>query len=563
MAEGYDSYRVNLFVSGSCSVSKGRAVVSSVSRWATQFGISLLKSGGNAFDAAFGVGLSLSLFHPQAGNIGGGGYALLFKADSGKPIFINYREKAPISIDINSYFKADGTLDPEKSSFGPTSICVPGSVKAFFYMHKRYGKLPSKDILREIADLSLEGYPLTKYQVECLNRLSPKLSFSPESKRIYVKDTEYKEGDIFVNKNLAKTFELLAEYGEDSFYRGEIADAMVRDISTNGGFLSSEDLANYEIKIEEPIYTEIGGKKVWTVPPEGGGAVLINLLNILDNDDFKNIGYGTGEYYHRLAQALKISFINRYAYLGDVDYKSNSEYRRIFDKDQWYRVYRKFLSRDVSRSYWIDRFFKNNRDIQQVRDYNTTHFSIIDDEGNAVSNSYTLNLRYGSKWSIDGYGFLMNGSIDAFSFKQGVKNYFGILGNRANLVSPGKRPASSMAPVIVTDKNGVFGLIGTPGGPTIPSTIFNVLWPLINNFDISPEKAVSSGRIHHQAWPDELYLEKDKFPASFAEEMARRGYRIEFKNEPIGDVHAVFRSSEEGVYTGISDYRREGMSMAI
>ncbi len=565
MSESYDSYRIKLSSKGSISVTKGKAVVSSVSRYATELGIEVLESGGNAFDAAFAVGLSLTLYHPQAGNIGGGGYLLFYIKGDNIPKAISYREKAPQSIKISSYFDKYGNVNPERSSFGPMSVCTPGTIKAFFYLHKTYGRLSSSEILKKISELSKKGYPITNYQADCLNRLSPKLSFSPESKKIYVKEKGYKAGDILKNPDLAYTFDLLAKNGDKIFYRGDIAKAISDDIRENGGFLSFEDLNSYDIKFVQPIYTEVNDKLIWSVPPEGGGAVLINLFNILNNEKFRSIEYGSNDYYHVVAQALKISFINRYQYLGDVSLSNNRAYINVFDKNYWIKLYNSIdLNTDISRDRWIKEYFPGvYKEFSEIDEGNTTHFSIIDTEGNAVSNSYTLNLRYGSKWSIKDLGFLLNGSIDAFSFKPGQKNYFGIIGNTANLISPGKRPASSMAPVLITDSKGVFGLIGTPGGPTIPSVIFNVVWPFINNSNIGIEEIVNGGRIHHQAWPDVLYIEKNKFSDSFIKEMSEKGYSVKYKDEPIGDIHAIFRNDEDDVYIGVSDYRREGFSYSI
>ena len=562
--EGYDSYRVKIVTSENrnVTISKGKAVVSSVSKWATKFGIDILKEGGNAFDAAFALAFGLSLFHPQAGNIGGGGYLVYFKKGWESPKVINYREKAPLKIEIDKYFDKDGKVNPEKSSFGPLSVCTPGTVKAFYKLHREYGKLSPEKILKKLSEHAKNGYPLTQYQVECLNRLSPKLALSPESKKIYVKEKgTYKAGDIFKNVHIAKTFELIAEKGEEVFYHGEIAKAIDSDIRKNGGWLSYIDLENYEIKEVTPINCEINGRNIWTVPPEGGGAVLINILNILNSHNFYSLKIDSLEYFHNFIQASKTSFINRQNYMGDLPLDNNKYYLRIFDNSFCKEVADNFGNKDIPTSKLAEILINSNNNVDINEDNNTTHFSIIDKEGNAISNSYTLNLRYGSKWSVKEYGFLLNGSIDAFSFKPGTVNYFGVMGNEANLIAPGKRPASSMAPVIITDRDGIVALLGTPGGPTIPTTLANIIWPLVAEKIVDYGYLVEKGRIHHQAWPDILYLEKGYFPEKMVNSFKELGYKVKFKDEPIGDIHAIFRDKNN--YVGISDYRREGLTMSL
>jgi len=562
--KGYDSYRVKIETNQGIdvSVSKGRAVVSSVSRWGTEFAVDILKEGGNAFDAAFALAFGLALFHPQAGNIGGGGYLVYYKQGWESPRVIDYREKAPLSIDINSYFNSKGEIDPEKTSFGPLSICTPGTVKAFYKLHSTYGKLSSEKILKKLSELAKKGYPLTQYQVECLNRLSPKLSTFSESKEVYVKKTgKYKAGDIFKNEHLAHTFEIIAEKGEEIFYHGEIARAISDEIKKSGGFLSYLDLKNYEVKEVEPISCEINGHKIWTIPPEGGGAVLINLLNILDNHRFYTIKIDSVDYYHAFSQSSKATFINRQGYMGDISLEGNEYYRRIFDRGYWKEAVDRFRDRDIPTSEMANMLgYSLEADTIKEGD-NTTHFSVIDRDGNAVSNSYTLNLRYGSKYSVKGYGFLLNGSIDAFSFKPGMVNYFGVMGNKANLIAPGKRPASSMSPVIITDTKGVTAILGTPGGPTIPTTLANIIFPYVTGQINGYEALIKRGRFHHQAWPDTLYLEKGYFTKDMVDSLKQIGYNIKFKDEPIGDVHAVFRDKDR--YIGISDYRREGLTLSF
>jgi len=527
---GYEDLRLYYIKEqGEVCTARGKGAAASVSRQATELAIEVLKDGGNAFDAAFALAFSLTIYHPQAGNIGGGGYIVYRDKDSKIPKVINYREISPSGAKREFFISEDGSADPEKTAFGPWSVCIPGTVKAFFHLQKEHGLLSSRDILLKLASLAKKGYPITAFQAACLNRLAQKLSFSPESCKLYVKkEGLFRKGDILINEDLASTFEILARDGEEAFYRGCIAEKIEKDITFNGGFLTVKDLQSYSIEEVEPISGEIKGKKVWTVPPEGGGAILVEVLNILDRAEFYKFTPFSSNFYHYLAQASKIAFIDRQAYHGDVDLKDNQVYTSIFNPsrndflftliDSERDINTEFLMKkmeEAERQYLEEgnrNYFKEDYSEKGDRDYfgggsrifsedgnQTTHFCVIDREGNAISNSYTLNLRYGSKWSIQGAGFLMNGSIDAFSFTPEKPNYFGVMGNKANLFSVSKRPASNMAPVMVTDDNKTILLLGTPGGPAIPTTLAIILMALYNGVEL-PE-AVKRGRVHHQAWP--------------------------------------------------------------
>jgi len=564
LKNSYDSFRIALDKSekGYVHVAKGKGAVASVSKKATEIAIDILKNGGNAFDASFALAFALAVCHPQAGNIGGGGYLLFKENRSLRPTVINYREKSPSESNLKYYIDRNGNPNPDTTTFGPKSVGVPGTVKAFFWLQKNYGALKSKDILLKLKELAEIGCEITQYQAECFNRLLPKLSVSPESKKIYAKpDRKLKAGDRLPNPDLAKTFAILAKEGEKAFYEGSIAEKIEEDITKNGGFVTVKDLKNYTIKISDPIFTEIDGKIVWTIPPEGGGAILIEIINILNNSDFYRIRPFSAEYYHYLAQAFKMAFIDRYFYIGDAELKDNKTYSNIFNLNYTDHLFNLILKdRDTKTNDFLMLMHGIDSDkIDNSRANETTHFSVIDSDGNAVSNSYTLNLRYGSKWSVDGLGFLLNGSIDAFSFNPGRPNYFGVIGNRENIFKPNKRPASNMAPFIVTDGKDVEMIAGTPGGPKIPTTLAMIILTIIGHH-LDPEEVIRRERIHHQAWPDIFYKEDILLNKNIIEALKAKGYRIESKAEPIGDVHGIFKI-EDG-FIAVSDYRREGYSLA-
>lgn len=566
MSTNYNDFRVQTAAApaGRVSVARGRGAVASVSREASELAIAVLEGGGNAFDAAFSLAFSLCVHHPQAGNIGGGGYLLFQEKGASQPTVFNYREQAPSGARRERFLLPDGSPDPERTAFGPTSVCVPGTVKAFFALQGRYGALRARDLLLPIARRAEEGARVTRYEAECLNRLGPKLAASAESKRVYVKSTPFAAGDLLRNPLLARTLEELATEGEAAFYRGRIAELMVRDLSAHGGFLSAEDLAGYEIRELAPISIEVRGKRIWTAPPEAGGAILLDILGILDREEFYRERPGTARFQHYLAQASKIAFINRLDYLGDVPLAQNRAYSALLDRSDADRL---FGLIDPERDTATDALSKKVREDRPPAragaaggGRHTTHFAVIDAQGNAVSNSYTMNLRYGSKWTVEGAGFLLNGSIDSFSFLEGKENYFGVIGSEPNLFAPGKRPASNMAPTLVTGGGRVEMALGTPGGPTIPTTLATALAARLGH-GLEPAEIIQAGRMHHQAWPDVLYEETGTVAPELVSALGAMGYTVKDKHELICDLHGVFRDGD--ALTAVSDYRREGLALAV
>lgn len=527
---------------------------------ASELAIEVLKDGGNAFDAAFALAFSLCISHPQAGNVGGGGY-LVYREGRQVPRTINFREQAPRAATREAFMLPDGNPDPDKTAFGPMSVCVPGTVKAFFTLQARHGKLKARDLMTAIARLADDGALLTHYEAECMNRLGPRLAASPEARKHYVRDTPWSAGDRLRNPALARTFEVLAREGEGAFYRGAIAEQIVSDLSKNGGFLSMEDLAAYELRESEAISLEIAGRRVWTVPPEGGGAMLLEILGLLDRDEVKHHAWGSAGFHHYLAQASKLAFIRRGDYLGDVDLTANVAYRQIFDPAA---LERRFACIDPLRDTPTDRLAEKagaaatapSRDVGK----NTTHFAVIDAEGNAVSCSYTMNLRYGSKWAIEGAGFLVNGSMDSFSFVEGRENYFGVIGSAPNRFAPGKHPASNMAPTLVTRDGETEMALGTPGGPTIPTALGAILAATLFH-GVPAVQAVATARLHDQGWPDKLSHEPGFPDTALLATLSEMGYPVKDKQELISDIQGVFKDGD--AYQAVSDWRREGRALAL
>jgi len=560
----YNDFRVKTSVTepGTVTTARGRGAVAAVSKEASELAVAVLNDGGNAFDAAFSLAFSLCVYHPQAGNNARGGYLIFKEASAGAPKVFNYREESPAGATREAFLLPDGSPDPDKTAYGPSSVCVPGTVKAFFALHERYGKLRAKDILLAVAGCAERGAPVTRYESDCLNRLGPKLAASPEARRIYVKDTPFVPGDILRNEPLSRTFEELAREGERAFYRGRIAERLVTDLAAHGGFVSADDLARYDVRQTDAIAIDFGGKRVWTPPAEAGGALLLEMLAILDRDEFRRTKPGSPEFHHLLAQAAKIAFINRLDYLGDVPLADNPVYQAILNRRDTDRLWGLIeQARDTETEALRERVRSGRPQvtITGVGGKNTTHFAVIDAEGNAVSSSYTMNLRYGSKWAVEGAGFLLNGSVDAFAFVEGKENYFGVIGSAPNLFAPRKRPASNMAPVLVTSDRGIEMAVGTPGGPTIQTTLATVLASILGH-GTEPDAAIQAGRLHHQGWPDVLYEETGTVSKELVAGLSAMGYHGKDKHELICDVQGVFR--ERDGYLAVSDFRREGRPAA-
>jgi gamma-glutamyltranspeptidase/glutathione hydrolase len=526
---------------------------------ATKLAVDVLRDGGNAFDAAFMLAFALAVCHPQAGNLGGGGYLVFKRESEGEPVVFNYREQSPVAATMQAFLSAEGEADPERTAFGPSSACVPGTVRAFFTLQARYGVLNPRNLLSALAELARNGCRMTSYQAQCLNRLAPKLSASPESRDIFVKEEgTFQAGDVLRNPHLGDTFETLAQEGAGAFYAGVIAERIEESLVSHGGFMTVDDLMRYEIRVVKPISTELGGYRIWTVPPEGGGALLLEILNILNRREFLDLEPYTPEFYHYLSQAAKITFIDRTMYMGDGNYENIAEYASIFDPGFMQNRFASIeKNRDIPTDEYVSKLYGRGFSGMGTTSSGTqtTHFSITDSEGNAVSNSYTLNLRYGSKWSVERTGILMNGSVDSFAFVPGKPNYFGVMGNEMNLFAPNKRPASNMAPVMVTKNGKVHFLIGSPGGPTIPTSLAAILFSVLVH-GIDPAQSIMEGRVHHQAWPDVLYRERDEATIPILAKLQLKGYNIEERKEPIGDMQAIIRGEEN--YVAISDFRREG-----
>lgn len=544
---------------------------------ATDAGVEILRAGGNAVDAAVAVGFALAVVLPQAGNIGGGGFMLIRPASTdlngGKPIFIDYRETAPAAATAGMYLDEKGNFVPDRSTVGLLSIGVPGTVAGLARAEQRFGKLGLTRVMAPAIRLAREGYIPSDEEWKSFHD-SEKLGQFEESRRIFQRDGDFLvPGKPFVQPDLARTLERIAADPGD-FYRGMTAGQLVAYMRANGGLITAADLAGYEAKERAPIIGHYHGYEVLTAPPpSSGGIVLMEILNILSEYDLPKLGPDrSAAQVHIITEAFRRAYMDRNEYLGDPDFvqmpltqMASTEYATAWRKtiDAEKPSPSKMLTRPAGflpppPALWPDAAHESPQ---------TTHFSVVDADGNAVANTYTLNFPFGSGITVPGLGFLLNDEMDDFASKVGAPNGFGLIQGPANAIEPRKRPLSSMTPTIVSatpspgGKPGKVRLVlGSPGGSTIITTVANDIISILDN-DLDVQAATDAPRFHHQFLPDVLQLEK-RFPRQPAESLAARGYTIkreaEFdeKSEGVwGDSELIVVDPKTGDLHGGQDHR--------
>jgi gamma-glutamyltranspeptidase/glutathione hydrolase len=535
-------------------------MVASTSGIASQIGVDVMKKGGNAVDAAVAVGLALAVTWPWAGNLGGGGFMLVRTAD-GKAEAIDYRERAPLAATRDMYLDAKGNVVPKLSTDGYLASGVPGTVAGFMLAHRRHGKLPWAALVEPARKLAAEGF-IVNYQLAKNLReqvVIDKLKPFTESRRIYQRDGRFYEmGETFVQPELAATLKRIRDNPRD-FYEGETARLIAADMKANGGIITLEDLRTYEATLRTPLRSTYRGHEILTMPPpSSGGIALIEMLNMLEPYDLKSMGWHSAKYTHTLVETMRRAFADRAQHLGDADFVKvpvsaltsrpfADERRRSIDPN------RASTSRSVGAG-----------DPAPYESTETTHYSIIDADGNIVSNTYTLNDGYGSGVTIRGTGMLMNDEMDDFTARVGVPNDFDLIQGEANAIVPKKRPLSSMTPTIVLKDGKPLFAIGSPGGPTIISTVLQVILNVVD-FGQNIQRAIDAPRIHHQWLPDHIYWEEFGLSPDTREKLEHMGHV--FRNLPgmnrttpgeLGDAQAVMIDPVNGMRLGAADPRRGG-----
>jgi gamma-glutamyltranspeptidase/glutathione hydrolase len=546
-----------------------KAMVASVHRDSSQVGADIMRQGGNAVDAAVAVGFALAVVHPEAGNIGGGGFMLFRRAD-GEVHFLDYREKAPAKARADMYLDQNGNVIEKASTIGYKAIAVPGSVAGLAYAQKRWGKLSLKQVMEPAIRLARDGFTLD--YPEAMDLRNKELSKFPESRRIFQRDgSYYQAGEVFRQPELAKTLERIAE-NPDDFYHGTLARELAAAMQKGGGLITAQDLADYEVKERQPIRGTYRGYEIISAPPpSSGGVALIESLNILEGYDLAKEGSRSAESIHLTAEAFERAFFDRAEFLGDPDF-SKIPVSQLIDRryaDAWREtivIRRATPSSDLRRPAvfnQLDQYAKQHPQPSNVKEpEHTTHYSVVDPDGNAVSVTTTLNGEFGSRVTAEGLGFLMNNEMDDFASKQGVPNMYGLIQGPANAIGPGKRPLSAMTPTIVLKDGKLYLVLGSPGGPTIITTVANVLMGVVD-YGMNIQQAVNAPRFHHQWLPDEITLEHVGFSPDTIGILEGMGHKISVKRGFWGDAECIAVDPQTGERLGASDGRNYGKAVGF
>ena len=524
-------------------------MVVSVHDLASQVGVEILQAGGNAVDAAVATGFALAVVHPSAGNIGGGGFMLIRMAD-GKTHFVDYREKAPAAASRDMYLDSHGDVIKGASEYGYKSIGVPGSVAGMVYAEKKFGKLTLKQVIAPAIKLARDGYPLSWQEAKDLH--TPHLAEFPESRRVFQRNGDYyKVGEIFRQPDLARTLQRISE-NPDDFYHGALARELAAALQKGGGLITAEDLAKYEVKEREPVRGTYRGFEIISAPPpSSGGTVLIESLNILEGYDLAKLESRSAQSIHLTIEGFRRAFFDRAEFMGDPDF-SKVPVAQLLDK-KYAAAWRETISpehasvsKDLKRPAIfseLEQYAESHPPAVVPRESNhTTHYSVVDAQGDAVSVTTTINDWFGSRVTADGLGFLLNDEMDDFSSKPGVPNADGLIQGPANEIGPGKRPLSSMTPTIVVHNGKAVLVLGSPGSSKIITTVANVLMGVVD-YGMNIQEAVNAPRFHNQWMPDKLNVEQWFSPDTLAT-LGKMGYKVEIGLHDSDEVEPYWSDAE-------------------
>ena len=541
------AFTINVSANGRVSQ---QAAIAISDKFGARVAEDILNAGGNAVDAAVATGFALAVTYIEAGNIGGGGFMLIYM--NGEPFFLDYRETAPLAADRDMYLDESGNVIEKSSLIGARAVGVPGTVAGFWAAHQRFGKLPWKDVVAPAIELARAGFIPGRALADDIKAHFDWFGASTNFKQHF---GNVKAGEIFRQPELAETLERIAEEGANDFYLGKTAALLLAQMLSSGGLISAMDLRNYKVIWRRPLRADWRGYEIFSAPPpSSGGFGVIQLLKMKDYlaDEFAGLTHNSSQYVHLVAEMEKRLFADRAAYLGDPAFIDIDMPRLISD------AYIRTRAAEVDP--------KNISLLDHVapglESPNTTHFSILDADGNAVSNTYTLNWSYGAGIVVEDTGFLLNNEMDDFSVKPGIPNIYGVVGNKANEIQPGKRMLSSMSPTILLKNCKVSMVIGTPGGSTIFTSIFQTIVNILD-FDMSPLEAVGATRFHHQLLPPDLITQSPSrpLPASTISELEQRGYRVEPHSWEFGNVQVIWVTDDSIIPA--SDPRYRGVSRLL
>jgi gamma-glutamyltranspeptidase/glutathione hydrolase len=527
------------------------AMVSVQEAVAADVGLQVLKDGGNAVDAGVAVALALAVTLPRAGNLGGGGFMMVHDAKLGETRAIDYREMAPASATRDMYLDAEGNADSNLSRFHGLAVGVPGTVAGMQLALETYGTMTLAQAAAPAIKLAEDGIVVTADLADSLKALEKRLKTWPASIFYKPDGSFYEPGDVLKQPDLAATLKKIAAEGPDGFYKGEVAEAISASVQEAGGAMSLDDLAGYKAVIREPVSGNYRGYDIVSMPPpSSGGTHIIQILNVMEGYPIGFLGHNSSGTIHLMAEAMKRAYADRSEYLGDPDFV-DVPVKALTSKDYAAKIREGISLNRATPSATI----KPGK-LAPYESDQTTHFSIVDKDGNAVSNTYTLNFSYGSGMTAAGTGVLLNNEMDDFSAKPGVPNAYGLIGGDANSVEPGKRPLSSMSPTIVLKDGKPFLVTGSPGGSRIITTTLQVISNMIDH-SMNVAEATNAARIHHQWLPDEIRVEQGGLSRDTVAALEARGHAIAV-GSVMGSTQSIHVDAEKGLLLGASDPRRTG-----
>lgn len=521
---------------------------------ATQIGVNVLGNGGNAVDAAVTIGFVLAVIRPRAGNIGGGGFMLVKPADRNGVTVIDYRETAPAAAHRDMFLDADGNADSQASRFTHRSAGVPGTVAGLAMALERAGTISLAEALTPAIALAADGFPASARFVDSIAAYAERLHTWPATEKVFFNadGTVCKPGEIFVQKDLAETLQAIADKGTDAFYRGQTAALIEAEMKRHGGVMTAADLAAYAPRIREPVHGTYRGYDIFSMsPPSSGGVHIVQILNILEGYDLAASGHNSARTIHLLAEAMKRAYADRSKYLGDPDFVD------VPVAGLTTKAYAQTLRNGIDEGYATPSRRVAPGTPPGWESGETTHFSVVDRHGNAVSNTYTINFGFGSGIVVDGAGFILNNEMDDFSAKPGVPNAYGLIGGTANAVAANKRMLSSMSPTIVLKDDKPFLITGSPGGSRIITTTLQVIVNVID-FDMNIQAAVNAPRVHHQWLPDAIRLEPGISPDTIRL-LEAMGHTVEIKSV-MGAANSILVDIDNTTFHGAGDPRRSGIA---
>jgi gamma-glutamyltranspeptidase/glutathione hydrolase len=569
MANRTPTFLLSLLLTDVCLAGGGmhpevseHGMVASVHELASRAGVEMMQAGGNAVDAAVATGFALAVVHPSAGNLGGGGF-MLMRSKSGETHFLDFRETAPGKATATMYLDAQGAVVPKLSTIGYKSVAVPGSVKGLVYAETHYGKLNLARVIQPAIRLAREGYALSWSDARAMSQDAGLAQF-PDSRRIFQNNGKgWHQGDVFKQPELARTLERIAAVPED-FYTGKMAHELANFVQLGGGLITTDDLAHYEVKERTPVQGTYRGLQIISAPPpSSGGIALVEILNILEGYDLAKSGLDSAQSVHYIVEAYRRAFFDRAQFLGDPEF-SDLPVVELMDK-AYATAWRKSIDptqasnsaalRRPPVSDALARYAAAHPVVSSPREgAQTTHYSVVDAEGNAVAVTTTLNGNFGSKVTVGSLGFLLNDEMDDFSSKPGAPNMFGLIQGDENAIAPNKRPLSAMTPTIVLRDGKLWLILGTPGGPTIITTVANTLIN-VEDYGLDIQQAVNAPRFHEQWMPDRVLMERNRFSPDTLTLLTEHGYNLTFGGG--GDGECIQIDAESNLRLGASDARND------